>query len=568
MRSPLRVSFGSSLVLCLGIACQGQVGDGGAGSGASGSGASGSGSSGSGSGSSSGNGGSASLPPPSMDNVFFATAVRRLTKSELRNSIADLTGLDLSEELAKFPEDFAEAGDVFAFDNKYTHQAPSAALVAAAKNLADVIGERVLQDAGVRERILPCTPSGAGDRECLGTFVRRFGRRVLRRPLEASEVNEYVDAFAPFSEESGDFARGASLVARVLFQDPEFLYRNEIGRPVSGAPDLVKLTGAEVATRLSFLLWSTTPDDGLLDAAEKNGLETPAAVRAEAERMLADPRARAGVRRFFALWLGYERQPPPMLSAAMAKETAALVERVVFQEKRPWLDLFRWPETYVDQALAAHYGLPAPAGGEGWVPYGDSGRRGILGHGSFLGVERKHADTSPTMRGHFIRTRLLCQTIPPPPPELNVDVDAIPTEGTCKSDRYDMWKRDGCRGCHELLDPIGHGLENFDQLGRFRESAPDDAGKDCTISGAGALAGEGGTFSGAAELADKLAESDTLGVCLGTQLGSYFLGRTPRPDEQAVLSRVAGAINAGGGRFDQMLLDLVSLPGFGYRGLE
>jgi hypothetical protein len=288
--------------------------------------------------------------------------------------------------------------------------------------------------------------------------------------------------------------------------------------------------------------------------------------------MLADPRAVRGVNRFHGMWLGYERQPPPApLGPAMLAESSALVERVIFKDKRPWLDLFRSKETFVDGALAAHYGLPAPAAASGWVGYGSSGRQGILSHASFLGVERKHDDTSPTMRGQFIRTRLLCTVVPPPPPNLMVDVDAVPTDGDCKADRYSMWKRDGCKGCHTLMDPIGLGLENYDRVGRYRASAPADAGKPaCAISGRGELVGDTGAvpFDGVAGLSDQLVASGQLEACLGTQLASHLLGRVPRGEEIALFQRVGARFVASNHRFDQLLLDVVSLPGFGYRIAE
>jgi hypothetical protein len=508
-------------------------------------------------------------PPASDDGVFFGSAVRRLTKAELRQTLIDLTGLDLGTELAKFPEDFAEAGDVFAFDNKYTHQAPSAALIEAAKNLADTVGAEVLADPAVQKRIVPCTPTGPDDQACLRKFFETFGRRVLRRPLGTDEIERYVTAFAPFAVETKDFGRAVHLGVRALLQDVEFLYRPEVGQPVTGKSGLFKLTGPEVATRLSYLLWGTSPDDALMaDALNGSKLGTPEAIRATAMKMMADPRAKRGVQRFHALWLGWERQPPPAaLSASMLGETSALIEKVIFGERRAWTDLFKSTETFVDAPLAAHYGLPAPAGGAGWTSYGQTGRQGLLSHGTFLGVERKHADTSPTMRGQFLRTRMLCQAVPPPPPELMVDVDAAPTEGNCKSDRYSMWKREGCKGCHMLMDPLGFGLENYDRVGKRRDVAPGDEGKTaCSISGSGEMGGN--AFQGVAGLSDELVDSGVLESCLSTQLASFMLGRSPRDQEVDLFARVGQRFSSAGRHFDDLLLDMVSLPGFGYRLAE
>src|SRR6185436_10743520 len=297
------------------------------------------------------------------DSLTFASAVRRLTRSELRQTILDLVGVDMAAELAKFPEDYAEANDVFAFDNKYSLQQPSAALVEAAKNLADTVGAAVLADGALAARLVPCVPKGAGDDACLRGFVTSFGRRALRRPLSATEVDAYVAKFRPFAVEANAFNKGVSLVVRALLQDVEFLYRVEIGQPVAGTPGLARLGGYEMASRLSYFLWGTLPDDALLDAAGAGErLQTPAAVKQAATRMLADPRARRGVDRFHAMWMGFERQPPaPPFGASMLAESRALIERVIFEDRRPWLDLFRATESYLDPALAEHYGLPRPS---------------------------------------------------------------------------------------------------------------------------------------------------------------------------------------------------------------
>lgn len=515
------------------------------------------------------------VPPPipgtkTDDSLSFASAVRRLTRTELRQTVLDLVGLDMQAELAKFPEDYAEANDVFAFDNKYSLQQPSSALVQAAKNLADTVGAAVLADPALARRLLPCAPRNAADDTCLRSFVTAFGRRALRRPLSPAEIDGYVTKFRPFAMEANDFNRATVLVMRALLQDMEFLYRVEVGQPVAGTPGLAKLGGHEMASRLSYFLWGSMPDDALLDAAGAGErLQTPAAVKTAAARLLADPKARRGVAKFHGMWLGFERQPPPApLQASMLAESRALFDRVIFDEQRPWLDLFRLKETYVDATLAAHYGLPRPPSGSVWTPAGATGRQGILSQGAFLGVERKHGDTSPTMRGQLIRTRLMCQDIPPPPSNLMVDIDAVPRDGNCKTDRYSMWKKDGCAACHLLMDPIGHGLERYDRTGAERNLAPDDAGKpECAISGDGVVEGHG-PFKGAAGLSDRLIESKVLETCAATQLASFFLGREVRDPERALFERVGSRFAAGGHRFDQMLLDFVTLPGFGYRLAE
>jgi len=203
-------------------------------------------------------------------------------------------------------------------------------------------------------------------------------------------------------------------------------------------------------------------------------------------------------------------------------------------------------------------------GAAGWVPYGDTGRQGLLSHGSFLGVDRKHADTSPTLRGELVRVRMMCDEVPPPP--RNVDTDNPPALGDCKRDKYAMWKTQGCIGCHHLMDPIGHGLENFDRLGRTRSFAPDDAGNPtCAISGEGEVAWDGdggGAFHGVAGLSDKLIATGALESCLVRQVAHYALGREMRDDEAPMLANLGARFRSSGHRFDQLLLAVVTQPGF------
>jgi hypothetical protein len=313
------------------------------------------------------------------------------------------------------------------------------------------------------------------------------------------------------------------------------------------------------------LLWGAPPDDALLDAAEAGALATPAGRRAAATRLLADPRARDQLHRFHAMWLGYRTLPhPASLTRAFQAETEALIDRVVFEEQRSYLDLFRLDETRVDAALAAHYGLPAPAGGAGWVRYPTDARRaGILGHGSVLAAFSKFTDTSPTQRGILVRTRLLCAPVAPPPP--TVMADAPPGEGTnaCKKDRYlAHMGSPSCRGCHAQMDFIGFGLEGFDVAGRAR--VHEDGRADCPIDGQGELP-DGTRFNGAAELARTLADGDTLDACVVRHWVAYTLGRATTGDEDALLGALVARFRADGHRLDQLLLALVEREAFALR---
>jgi hypothetical protein len=342
----------------------------------------------------------------------------------------------------------------------------------------------------------------------------------------------------------------------------------EIGTPVAGTPGLHRLGDLELATRLSYLVWGAGPDDELLDLAGGGGISTPDQIETATVRMLTDPRALARVDRFHSLWLGFEQLPHVIeISSAMRAETEALIRRVIFDDKRPWQDVFRLTETWIDDTLAENYGLPAP-GAPAWVDYGTSGRQGLLSQGSFLSYGLKFGDTSPVKRGLMIRARLFCQTIPPPPP--GVDTDARPEGGLCKEEVYAAHREGGCASCHSSIDPVGFGLESYDLLGRFRTHEPDNTEtpedeSQCAISGEGELAGIG-TFSGPGELSQLALDSGLLDKCMVRQIYRFAIGRyhLDDPDEDLV-QIVFERLGEGDFRFDELLLEFVRSDAFRHR---
>jgi hypothetical protein len=493
--------------------------------------------------------------------LAVASGLRRLTVDEYDSTLRDLIGDDTRPSALLLPVD-----KVNPFDNDASMQQPSAALVEAAEALARDASWRLLAEPERRDEVIGCVPSGPDDEACLRSFIAGFGRRALRRTLEAEEIEEIAGVRA-LAVAEGDFYAAADAVLRTFLQHPEMLYRVETGAPVAEEPGLFRLSGNQVATRLSYLIWGSTPDDWMLDLAEDGQLETPEQVRAAAVQALDDPRARSRVARFHALWLGYETLPhPPELAQAMRAESDALVERVVFDERLPWLDVFRLEATFVGDALAEHYGLePHGSDAPAWTSYAQSGRRGILSHGSFLANGAKFADTSPTQRGLAVRTRLLCQTIADPPPGVVTDQPPVLTEEVpCKKDFYqEVHAQGGCASCHSLMDPIGFGLEGYDQMGRHRAFEPDAPA--CAIDEQGEVAGVG-AFQGPAGLAELLTGSEELGRCVVTQLYRFAMGRADLDEmDRALVEAVAGEGGVGEARFDEILLDLVAHPAFHHR---
>ncbi|HWB75142.1 MAG TPA: DUF1588 domain-containing protein [Nannocystaceae bacterium] len=487
--------------------------------------------------------------------------LRRITRYEFDNIVRDLV-LDPSRPAAQLlPEDLRTP-----FDNDYTMQYATQPLVDGIEVLARDVAQDLVADADRRATVVGCDPSGPADDACMRSFVTHFGRLALRRPLTDSEIDDYVGLGLDFAGQADDFYVGVEVIVRALLQDTELVYRVELGTAVADMPGVFKLGPYELASRVSFFLWGTTPDDALLDAAGAGMLDDSASVQAYASTMMADERARNHVDRFHSLWLGYAELPHSQeLTNAMRTETAALVERVVFDDQRSWLELFSFEESYIDATLAELYGMPAPQGGATWMPYDGNGRMGLLSHGAFLSVASNVADTSPTRRGKFIREQLMCQTIPPPPPDVNADEPPDPEAAECKVDQYAAHATGTCAACHDQMDPIGFGLENYDKQGAYR--AHDDGNEACVIPGDGELTGVG-TFNGPGELAQLLLDNDLLDVCVTQQLYRYAIGRAVEADDASFVTALSESFEAADHQFDELLVALVANPSFAYRREE
>jgi hypothetical protein len=494
--------------------------------------------------------------------VAARSEARRLSRAELDNTLRDLLGDDTHPAVRLLPE------DLFApFDNDYTTQTVSGALIDSLEGLAADVAARVAGDRALRDRLVPCTPAGPGDEACFRQVVTRFLPRAFRRPVTSDEVDAYL-ALLDFATEDNpdvahDFYTAVQLLVRAVLQDPEFLYRIETGED-SGDGRVFALGEREIAARMSYLLWGSAPDAALIDDAEAGRLSDSDSRRTIARRMLDDDRARDQLYRFHAMWLGYRAIPHPLaLTSAFHRETTALLDRVVFDEPQSYLNLFTFPETRLDATLAEHYGLSAPASGEGWVEYGDSGRAGILSHGSVLSAFSKFVDTSPTQRGIFVRTRLLCQEIPRPPADVNADEPPGDQDAVCKYDRYSDHRSNGsCASCHEQMDPIGFGLENFDVAGRYR--AHDDGLPQCAIAGEGAIVGHG-EFSGPGELGALIVERGLVQPCIVRQFVQFALGRAPEGSEFQAVRALTAEFADSDHDFTELLVSYVAADAFALR---
>jgi hypothetical protein len=507
------------------------------------------------------------VPEDAIDEIAIS-GLRRLSVVEYQQTIIDLLGIDAEQAKELLPID-----TLTPFDNDYTIQIASEPLIKGLEVIAGDLATTVVETEALRTAIVPCAPTGADDDACFREFITTFGRRALRRPLTTTEIDTYAGLLS-YAIEADDFWFGVHAGLRLFLQHPELVYRVEIGEPVPDHPELRRLGDFELAARLSYFTIGSTTPDWLLDAAEQGMLADEGGVTTAAQTLLADDRARARIDRFHALWLRYEQLSAEGIYGNMRDESDALVERIVFDDRTRWTDMLEATETWVTAELAEHYGLPAPSGAAGWVPYGESGRMGLLSHGSFLAVGAKFGDTSPTQRGLLVRTALFCQEIPKPPDDLMVDVDEPPMGSdpdACKIDQYYMWQEPACSGCHALMDPLGFGLEAYDASGAFRTAQPNRP--ECEISGDGTFyGGPNGDvpFNGPAALATIAVESGEVEACVAKQLYRFAVGRLVLDDhDEALLERLV-AESGGAGELEMLgfIERYVASDAFRYRREE
>ena len=545
-------------------ASSGAGGNGGsAGSGVGGSGAGGSGTGGS------GTGGSGGTSPPAF--VPAPATLRRLTLDQYANTVRDLLGANITLPTDLEPDTplngLTSIGAArTAFSPRAIEQLETAALS---------LSQQALADPTARAALVTCTPSAAVDDACARRVVTSFGRRAWRRPLTTDEVNRYTTVATQASMTLMDVWNGLRFAVAGILQSPHFLYREELGTPDAAKPSQRAFNGFEIATRLSYFAWGTTPDDQLLTAAEAGKLSSDAGLREQAERLVASPRARAATEIFFSELLhladlddlpqlpNVYPQASATLGASMRAETLRVLEDVAWNGDGDFRSVLETRTTFVNAELAKLYGVPAPAG-TGFVKAtlpSDGMRLGLLGQGSFLALNAHADSTSPTRRGKFIREVLLCQAIPPPPPD--VDTTLPPNSGTAGlTMRQRLEKHRSvatCAACHRTMDPIGLGLENFDGIGAFRTS---EVGQ--TIDASGEL--DGVAFRDARELATALKNHPDFAACVTRSVFRFATGHVETPGEEPAVLDLSRNVAADGYRFRSLLLGLVMSPSFRFTG--
>lgn len=495
--------------------------------------------------------------------------IRRMTRAEYNNTVRDLLG-DESQPASSFvPEE-----EALGFNNQATSLGVTQLLAEQMMNAAEAIAQKAVADLGV---LMPyCDVATAGEDACATMFIERFGKRAFRRPITPAEAARFFELFA-WGRTTYDFASGLGLVIQAMLQSPTFLYRVELGMPDPIEGDVVPLGSYEIASRLSYLLWNSMPDDEVFAAADAGELTTKEQIAAQARRMLDHPRARQAVANFHSQWLKLThietvaKDPAtyPLyhegLRSLWKQETEAFLEHVVFDGEGDVGTLLSAPYSMMNAELAAFYGVADPSLGEAFerVELDPSERAGLLTQASLLAVNAKPNQSSPIHRGKFVREMLLCQTLPPPPNDIEIKPPEV-KPGTTTRDRFkEHAESPACSPCHVLMDPIGFGFENFDGIGLWRE---EDQGFPVDASGyLHATRDIDGAFNGAVELAKELASSAEVRQCVATQWFRFGYGRAEGKTDACAMREIQGAFALSGNNIKELLVGLTQTEAFLYR---
>lgn len=485
--------------------------------------------------------------------------LRRLNNFEMENVLADLLGTQL--DLTKgFLPDPREEG----YDNDAATLVVSASKVDEVATAAERAALFITSEANL-PRFAPC-PALDMAASCARAFADRLARRAWGRIPSEEELARLAGVFQVAMSDEG-YAAGIGLMTQAVLQSPHFVYLSELGGEPSGGQ--VRLTGFEIASQLSFLLRGSRPDPLLFDDAAAGVLDGEDARERHARRLLGAPESRRHLRRFFRSWLGLTRPLNkdlavvpifvPEMRVAMERELDTFLEHVLSTSTR------------LDEVMLADYSFPgkilaAVYGADLLSPPGDftrvmlhPRRRGVLASPAFLAGHALINQTNPVERGLVVRSRLFCQEVSPPPPDVVAQTPGGAAGQTTRQKYAAHASQPRCRACHQLMDPLGFGLEEFDLLGRYRTKEG-----DAPIDAAGEIVATDvdGAFTGPAELATRLMGSAQFRRCFVQQLWRFAEARPAGGADQAEIAALAGKFEGAQHRIDELLVALVRKPTF------
>ncbi len=517
--------------------------------------------------------------------------IRRLSRVEYNAAIRDLTALDLNvAEAVGMPLEPTGTS----YDNIAAALGVQPTLMEKYFAAAEIVLAQLFADPDpmldakpewerkkVEEKVKPAREkffagvSEQPEREEVSAYVVRFARQAWRRLLRAEEVDRLMGFYDAAVAKGLDCRTAFRRALKPVLVSPFFLFRVEglDSPPASIEAKVVRLHDLDLASRLSFFLWSSLPDEELLAAAEQGALSEPATLEAQVRRMLRDPKAGALTRNFFEQWLGSHKvdlaRPSTeffpafnsRIRSAMREEVRAFCDHLRLED-RPVLDLIDADYTFANPELAKFYGLKAPQGKETQrvALRPEDHRGGVLGMGAILASTSHTSRTSPSLRGHWVLDVIFGTPPPPPPPEAGQFKD----EGKKKeaeSFREKLAQHAGdasCQGCHKKMDPLGFGLDNYDAVGQWRETSAE-------LDTSGVLP-TGEKLKGAKDLKAILwARRDQITRNLITQLFTYALGREPEYFDEAQISKIKASMDEEGSKFSSLVLGIIRSYPFQHR---
>ena len=417
-----------------------------------------------------------------------------------------------------------------------------------------------------RATLIPCVPKSAttADDACARQFLSAVGRLLYRRPLDDEELGSRVAIASSAAMQFKDFYAGLGTSLATLLVSPHFLFRDETAEPDPDHPGQFRLDGYSRASRLSFFLWNSAPDQALLASAGTGDIQTEKGWARQVDRMLASPRLKDGVRGFFEDMLGFDEFETlakdailfPKYSSKVAldaqEQALRTITDLLITRGGDYRDLFTTRKTFLTPFLASVYGIPLFDPDGGWRPYefpDNDPRAGMLSQASFVALHAHPGRSSPTLRGKAIRQVILCQKVPDPPGNVNftlVDDTKNPQYKTARERLTAHRSNPTCAGCHKIIDQIGLALEDFDSIGGFRTTE-----NGVAIDTSGEL--DGMTFADAAGLGKAVHDDPAVPACVVTRTVSYGLGRALTKSDAEWTKVLQGDFAASGYRFPDLM---------------
>jgi Protein of unknown function (DUF1592)/Protein of unknown function (DUF1588)/Protein of unknown function (DUF1587)/Protein of unknown function (DUF1595)/Protein of unknown function (DUF1585) len=494
--------------------------------------------------------------------------LRRLSNAEYLNTVSDLfsnipaVAMLVPGATAGFPSEPQSLGFRNSADYLTVQSLAAQKYLDAAETLA--------QAAAASTTLVTCT-GGVQDAKCASDFVASFGKKVYRRPLAAADSTPYTGLYNKAITSGYDFKTGIEWIVFAMLQSQQFLYRYELGSTPAGT--YAKPSQYELASRLSYLYWQSMPDATLFTAADKGELATPVQIEAQARRLLADPRA-SRLLDYFDQWMDLDQateltHDPKLypsldvnLPSLLQQETRAFVSDLVKSPTGTFDLLFTAPYTFMNAALAKHYGVTGPTG-TAFQRVDTPGRSGVLTQGMML-MHDKPTRTSIVRRGLKVRTDVLCQIVPAPPPDVDINLDKLASNLTQRQRLEQHRQVASCAGCHNLMDPIGVVFEGFDAVGRPR--TVDETGAPVeTASMVSNASDANGPVADPAALGQKLAASDIARDCYVTNSFRFFYGREVETADACSMARLLKDFKGASYNLQELLVGLTRTDAFLYR---